>query len=197
MKIISGILKGRNLPEVPAGKELRPILAQIKKSIFDIIKLIIADSDFLDLYAGVGSVGIEAISRGAMSADFVDFDFDAVNIIRETLRKFGVEKNAVVYHKDVLNGFLWLKNVNKGKTYDIIFMGPPYKNLVVDRTLALVKEAELLKGDGIIIAQHHKNEKVSAECFDIYREEKYGDTVVTFLKNKVVTTKARKPGSAE
>lgn len=184
MRIIAGTLKNRSLHEVPKGKYLRPILARIKKSVFDIIRPRLAGSDFLDLYAGTGSVGIEAVSRGAGSATFVDADFDAVETIKKNISKFGIENNTFVFRKFVTSGLGWMKQTARVSSFDIIFAGPPYKERFVNKTISVIEEAGILKADGLLVIQHHKKEEVAeGSALKVVRTEKYGDTVVTFLKS--------------
>ncbi|MEW6040384.1 MAG: 16S rRNA (guanine(966)-N(2))-methyltransferase RsmD [Elusimicrobiota bacterium] len=185
--VIAGKLRGRQLKGIPAGKdprEIRPILARIKKSLFDIIRMKIPGSYFLDLYSGTGAVGIEALSRGAKYAVFVDSDFIMVKSLKDDLIYLGLLDSSAVFQRDIIHtGLEWLAGRFGKKKFDIIFIGPPYKGFYVDKTLELIKAADLLKKNGLIIAQHHKKEVVRGSAFryKIFREEKYGDSVLTFL----------------
>ncbi|OGS27340.1 MAG: 16S rRNA (guanine(966)-N(2))-methyltransferase RsmD [Elusimicrobia bacterium RIFOXYB2_FULL_48_7] len=184
MRIIGGQMSGQLLNKIPEQLDLRPILAQIKKSVFDIIKLKVMDANFLDLFAGTGSVGIEAVSRGAKHAVFIESTSGGVKMIESNLDKLKIKELGNVYQRDVLYDLGWLSNAYKDNYFDIIFLGPPYKALLVNKTLENIAKAALLREDGMIIAQHHKTEDVDGSLFEIYRREKYGDTIVTFLKNK-------------
>ncbi|MBN1621518.1 MAG: 16S rRNA (guanine(966)-N(2))-methyltransferase RsmD [Endomicrobiales bacterium] len=189
IRIIGGSLKGRSVKSFKNDFSIRPILGRIKKSLFDILRNKLAGSVFLDLYAGTGAVGIEALSRGAKSVVFVDSDKRCIRLINENINKLGLTDLSYVCQRDVLSGLGWLK-----EKFDIIFMGPPYKDdkkeplCLTGVTLGLISEAKILKEDGWIIAQHHNKEKLAVpENLSIFRTEKYGDTLVDFLSYKKVT----------
>jgi len=186
IRIIAGKLKKREIKGIPKDKELRPILSRIKKSLFDIIRPKIIGAKFLDLYAGTGSVGIEAVSRGADLVIFVEVDEKLVKILKKNLERFKIENQTEVYQRDILLGLEWLKDFKGEKFFDIIFMGPPYKEKIVSRTLELISDAGILKEKGIIIAQHHIKEKVETDKFNLFRTEKYGDSILSFFENKNV-----------
>jgi 16S rRNA (guanine(966)-N(2))-methyltransferase RsmD len=193
LTVIAGKLKGRKiLFKIPDNKSgtgktiyeigLRPILARVKKSLFDILRQKIKNSYFLDLYAGSGSVGIEAISRDSKYVVFIDHDSYCLKQIEQNLNKFGISNtNYKVYKYDILDGLGWLKNTVK--FFDIIFIGPPYKELLVNRTLEIISDADILANDGWIIAQHHKKEKINpVNGLLMFRQENYGDTLLSFFK---------------
>jgi 16S rRNA (guanine966-N2)-methyltransferase len=180
VQIIAGSAKGRILKSLP-GLTTRPILARIKKSLFDIIKLQIGDSRFLDLYAGTGAVGIEALSRGARLAIFIEKEPAVVKIIRENLRLTRMERQG-----QVIQGNVFSMLGSLGQQYDIIFVGPPYKLGVTMDTLKAVDAARLLAENGIVIAQHHFKEpaEIMVGGFEMYRQEKYGDTRLSFYRRR-------------
>ncbi|MBU0951294.1 MAG: 16S rRNA (guanine(966)-N(2))-methyltransferase RsmD [Elusimicrobia bacterium] len=182
IKIIGGEFSGQQLTKIPGHLELRPILAQIKKSVFDILTPRLPDCAFLDLFAGTGSVGIEALSRGAKHAVFVESSSDSIKMINNNLEKIKIKECAGVYQRDVTYSLQWLSAMLKEKYFDIIFQGPPYKAYLVNQVLKNIKEANLLKEGGVIVAQHHQTEKIDPAFFNIFRKEKYGDTIVTFLR---------------
>jgi 16S rRNA (guanine(966)-N(2))-methyltransferase RsmD len=207
MMVIAGKLRGRHLKGIPKGKEhkeLRPILARIKKSLFDIIRIWVPGARFLDLYAGTGAVGIEALSRGAERAVFVDSDFIIAKSLKEDLARLGLQDCSAVYQRDIIRvGLGWLAGETAMGKFDIIFMGPPYKGMFINKTLEHIVGADLLAPDGIIIAQHHEKEKAvnaadsgapaAARVFEIYRDEKYGDSVLTFIRKR----KEKKDGDVQ
>jgi 16S rRNA (guanine(966)-N(2))-methyltransferase RsmD len=139
-------------------------------------------SSFLDLFAGTGAVGIEALSRGAQRAVFVEASPQSLKFIHENLRMLGWEKRAIVHRADVVSGLLWLRD-----SFDIIFLGPPYKDekkqalMLTSPTLRHIVAAGILKPGGWIVGQHHiKEPVVTPPQLTLFREEKYGDTVVSF-----------------
>ena len=184
MKILGGTLRGRVLESGPKSAHLRPILARIKKSVFDIIRPYLPGARFLDVYAGTGSVGLEALSEGASRAVFLEKDRRSASLIRENIAKLKLDNQAEVYGLDAAGNLSSLP-----KPFDIVFMGPPYVdeaktmlNLTAP-TLEQIRKYELLAPQGFVIAQHHKKEIVTdSDAWLVKREERYGDSIVTFLK---------------
>ena len=147
MRITGGEFRGRKIKTLE-GMDTRPILTRVRKSLFDIIGPGIAGSDFLDLFAGTGSVGIEALSRGAGSATFVENAGKAVQVIRDNLRLLGIAEKSRVCGNDVLS---WLNIASEsGEKYGIIFIGPPYFKSLADKTLASLSKMDLLESGGNI-----------------------------------------------
>jgi 16S rRNA (guanine966-N2)-methyltransferase len=177
--IIGGSLKRRKLKKLDANLEVRPILARVKKSLFDIIRNKLGDYNFLDLYAGSGSVGIEALSRGAKSVVFIENNKSCARYLRENTEKLGLAQKVKISQSNVLDGLDWLRY--KGLSpFEVIFLGPPYPALLVSSTLKVIRRAGILSPTGWIIAQHHKKEEISPE-FRMFRQEKYGDTLLSFF----------------
>lgn len=164
---------------------VRPILIRIRKSVFDIISPKMKGCRFLDLFAGMGTVGIEALSRSASSAVFVEMDGRCVKLIRDNLKIFSFEDRGRVFQMNVLKNMPFLPG-----PFDLIFMGPPYKDeeknplKLVAPTLENIDKNNLLAQDGWIIAQHHKKEEMKdvETRFEMFRQEKYGDSFVSFFK---------------
>jgi 16S rRNA (guanine(966)-N(2))-methyltransferase RsmD len=173
---------------------VRAISGRIKKSLFDIIKGLLPESRFLDLFAGTGAVGMEALSRGAASVVFVDLDKDCVALIEETLKRMGLAGKGKAVFGNALSDLSWLPFRVGAQQFDLIFMGPPYKDLE-KRPLAYsgpalqrVAEAKLLAPGGWMICQHQVKEDVPAPPgYDRVRREKYGDTFVDFFREKAAS----------
>ncbi len=197
MRVLSGSARGRSIKALPSGPDVRPILARIRKSLFDILRPRLAGSGFLDLFAGTGTVGIEALSNGASSAVFVDASAQSCRMIEKNLAVLGFQDRARVVRADVIGQL----NLLKGTPFDIIFMGPPYKDQ--DRVpLALtvpairaVDQNDLLGVNGIVIGQHHKKEPMTdlPAGWEIYRENAYGDSTLSFFRKAV---KEERPNNA-
>jgi len=142
---------------------------------------------FLDIYAGAGSVGIEALSRGADFVVFIEKDTRSAALIRQNLADFNIQNKAAVFRLDALGDLSMIPG-----PFSIIFMGPPYKDpektplRMVEPTLANLERHGLLANGGIVVAQHHKKEtfKLPGDEWVLAREEKYGDTLVSFIKKK-------------
>lgn len=189
MRIIAGQLKGRKVLSLPKTSGVRPISGRIKQSLFDILRPKIRGADFLDLFAGTGAVGLEACSRGARHVVFVDSGPASVKAIERNLEHLGL--NFPVIRCNVLSGLSYIRTrAPEPQGFDLIFMGPPYKDelkrplRLVEPTLEKIGQASLLAPDGWVIAQHHVREKVeNASGFQMFRQEKYGDTFLSFFKH--------------
>ena len=189
MRIIAGTRRGRSVFSVPKHKFIKPVSARIRQSLFDILRPYITGAVFLDLYAGVGTVGLEALSRGAAKAVFVEKDGFCVKVIEKNIVNLQFTETAKVLKADVLSGLKWLEHYSGYAGYDIIFMGPPYRtseNLPLfysARTLELLAEGGILAPSGMAVVQHHKKEAAPAPAgFELVRQEKYGDTLVDFFR---------------
>ena len=144
MRVITGTARGRRL-KTPEGMDIRPTTDNVKESVFNIIQFDIEGRRVLDLFAGTGQLGIECLSRGAASATFVDRDREALKIVRENLRTCGF--TAQVVQEDALH-FL-----ERGGSYDLIFVDPPYDSGLYDPVLERIKLVDILSDGGIIICE--------------------------------------------
>jgi len=183
MRIIAGSLRGKKIKSLP-GLATRPLLGRIKKSLFDILGERIVDASFLDLYAGSGSVGIEALSRGARYVLFVEKETHLARLIRENLKKCELENKAEVIEIDILSYNKEGRKFSLLEQFDLIFLGPPYKLNLTKDTLDTILKLNLLRKNGWIICQHHFKEKVPEKVglLSLFRKERYGKTVVSFYK---------------
>jgi len=184
MKIIAGSAKRRSLKSPSASTGVRPILGRIKKSLFDILRPRLEGSDFLDLYAGSGAVGIEALSRGAASVTFVDRNPNCLSVIRQNLSKLHMFDRAHLYRADITKSLSFV-----GGPFDLIFMGPPYHDAqwnafhLTEPTLKEIERCKLLKAGGLVVGQHHAKENpVTLTTWKPVRQEFYGDTILTFFQ---------------
>jgi len=177
MRVSGGKGRGRKL-RVPAGARVRPTSDKVKQALFNIIGDRVQGAAFLDLYAGAGGIGIEALSRGAGRAVFVDTSGDSADCIRQNLDNMGFAERAQVIHADV-QAFL-----NKhGGTYDIVFLDPPYA-MDLGPLLEQIGDARIVKADSLVIAEHFKKQPSPERAgrFILDREKQYGDTVLAFYK---------------
>jgi 16S rRNA (guanine(966)-N(2))-methyltransferase RsmD len=188
LRVQSGSARGRRLKALPRGYEVRPILARTRKSLFDILRPRMRGALFLDLYAGTGAVGIEALSNGAARAVFVDVDKWSCRMVERNLADLGFADRAEIVRVDASRNLAALG----GRVFDVIFMGPPYKDAekrplaLTTPTLARLAEAGVAGPATVVAAQHHQKEEVGdlPAGWEIVRREKYGDTRLTFLKMK-------------
>ena len=172
MRVITGKARGRKLRE-PKNMDIRPTTEIVKESIFNIIQFDIEGRRVLDLFAGTGQLGIEALSRGAKSATFVDESNEALKLVRDNLEHCGL--NATVVRGDSLS-FL-----NGCGQFDIIFVDPPYDSGLVDKVLSKIIQFDILSDGGIIICETMKETLISplAEPYFIGKEYKYGKIKLT------------------
>ena len=201
MRIISGKAKGVQLSALNS-KRTRPILDRAKESMFSILGNSVLDSVVLDLFAGTGSLGIEALSRGANRCLFVENSTNAIKVIKKNLRNANLLKRTVVLKINVFRLLDFIKN--KDIKFDLILVAPPYKLLDIDcgerkRIFSLLEafvSRQIINEKGIIVLQHHKKQKVIQECFkqlNVIDERQYSNTQLTFLKVNVAETKFEVP----
>lgn len=190
MRIIAGQAKGRTILSIPKKFEgVRPISARIRQSLFDILRPKVPGSLFLDLFAGTGAVGLEALSRGARRVVFIEKEGTCLKVIEKNVERMGFAAKATALKGDAVSPLKWILHHGDGAKFDLIFMGPPYKTaekapLALARpALQRVMEAGLLAPTGWIVVQHHQKEEPGAlEGLEQFRREKYGDTRVTFYR---------------
>ncbi len=184
MRIIGGTAKRRSLKSPSHALGVRPILARIKKSLFDILRPYLEGADFLDLYAGSGAVGLEALSRGVRYATFVDLSPNCLSIIRQNLSKLRLFDRARLVRADATRSL-----DSAGGPFDLIFMGPPYHDQawhplsLTQPTLREIARKDLLKPGGIVVGQHHAKEPPGElPEWEMFRQESYGDTKLSFFR---------------
>jgi 16S rRNA (guanine966-N2)-methyltransferase len=179
MRVISGSAKGRTLKS--PGAATRPITDRAKESLFNILGTRVQDANVLDLFAGAGSVGIEALSRGAQHATLVELDREALAAIRANLTLTQLAERATVVRLDVFK-FL------RGDTsrYDLIYVAPPQYRELWTETLETLDGRGFLSAEGIVVAQMHPKEfhAVELESFELSDTRKYGSTMLCFYRNK-------------
>ncbi|MBC7870032.1 MAG: 16S rRNA (guanine(966)-N(2))-methyltransferase RsmD [Chitinophagaceae bacterium] len=185
LRVIAGIAKGRRLKLVP-GDTTRPIMDKVKEALFSILGRSVIDASFLDLYAGTGSVGIEALSRGAKQAFFVEREKAAVQTIQSNLEITGFVDKAIVRRGDVL-AFLARPPQQTG-LYDFIYIAPPqYKSLWLDTIKAIDSHPAWVDDETSIIIQIDPSEyqDITFDNLEEYDRRIYGKTMVWFLRKKL------------
>ena len=186
MRISGGSAKGRKVGFKKAftGKspddELRPTAAKVRKAVFDIIAGRIDECRFLDLYAGTGAVGIEALSRGADDVFFVEGNTKRADMIKDLIAKFGFAAKAAVI-KSQAGIFLGKSSF---EPFDIIFVDPPYSSDELELTLQLIDRLECLTDGGILIAEHASRKSLSLPLRNLRMKKnyRYGDTALTLFE---------------
>ena len=178
MRVITGKARGIQL-KTPDGMLTRPTTDRVKEALFSIINFDIPMADVLDLFGGTGQLGIEALSRGAKSAVFVDQRDDACRLIRENLRRTKLEQDAKVVRSDYLD---YLKRCRE--KFGIIFLDPPYAEVFLENALKCITEIDILQTGGIIVTERPLGKDLPFE-FEGYtrsKDYKYGKTLLTIYR---------------
>ena len=181
MKVISGILKGRNIEGYNIDGT-RPTMDRVKESLFAMIQDNIKDSTILDLFAGSGQLGIEAISNGAKLCYFIDHNNEVIKVLNKNITNLNIKDKSKVVLSD------WKKFLNesseKNIKYDLIFVDPPYDYDVYEKILEKVSTLNLLNDNGLIVLEHHNLKfKDQYNNLILYKEKKYGNKSVNIYKN--------------
>jgi 16S rRNA (guanine(966)-N(2))-methyltransferase RsmD len=188
MRVSGGSAKGRRIgfkkafSKADEGEELRPTSAKVREALFDIIRNELPGAVFLDLYAGTGGVGIEALSRGAAETVLVESNTLRVKMIRNLLSEFGFADRAKVVNAKALD--FVKREIAKGRRYDIIFLDPPYRSEELMKVLPSIGRGEIVTKDGLVIAEHFFKTRLpeSVGRLGLLKSYKYGDTVLTVYK---------------
>jgi len=178
MRVITGKARGIQL-KTPDGILTRPTADRVKEALFSIINFDIPGAKVLDLFGGTGQLGIEALSRGAASAVFVDAREESCRLIRENLKRTRMEKDATVIRGD------YLEYLNRCREqYNIIFLDPPYAETFLENAIKRITEIDILQSDGIIVAERPFGKELPWE-FEGYtrsKDYKYGKTLLTIYR---------------
>ncbi|HET9921540.1 MAG TPA: 16S rRNA (guanine(966)-N(2))-methyltransferase RsmD [Ktedonobacteraceae bacterium] len=197
MRVVTGEAKGRKLKS-PKTMGTRPIIDRVKTALFDILSTRVEDARFLDLFGGVGGVGIEALSRGASHATFIEMNGKVLKILRENLQITGLANRAETLHADA---FKFLHNQAALRVpeipgasspvlpYDIIYVAPPQYQEMAARALALLDTSPLVAKGGLVIVQIHPKERSGVAAVPLTRlelddERRYGSTLLMFYEVK-------------
>lgn len=180
MRIIAGTAKGIRL-KTPKGMNTRPTADRVKESLFGILGAKVIDAKVLDLFAGTGNLGLEALSRGACEAVFVDKSSPCIKLIQENCNLANLVQGASFCREDVFHALRRL--VNEGRSFDLIFCDPPYNLGLSEKVLQQIELGNLLNDGGVLVLEHSKHEKISlyGKRIVAFRSESYGETVVSFF----------------
>jgi 16S rRNA (guanine966-N2)-methyltransferase len=193
MRIIAGLYKNRTL-KTPKGLLIRPTSEKLRSSFFNIIQQIIQEAEFLDLFAGSGAIGLEALSRGAAKATFIDSSRDSIQCIKKNLSALPAQKNSDVFQGDV---FLMLERmIKQGRTFDLIYADPPYDAhsffqgfpiSYSERLVKMISGSFLLKKEGMLFiedAKHAKGLSHDFENLEFISSRQFGRSVLLQYRNK-------------
>ena len=178
MRVISGKARGVTLA-TPKGEQTRPTADRVKEALFSIIQFDLPGAKVLDLFGGTGQLGIEALSRGAMHAVFVDARAEACSLIKENLKRAKMESDATVVRCD------YLQYLNRCKDkFDIIILDPPYAEVFLENALKLITEIDILQSGGIIVAERPLGKDLPWDFpgFSRSKDYKYGQVLLTLYR---------------
>ncbi|MGM9551483.1 MAG: 16S rRNA (guanine(966)-N(2))-methyltransferase RsmD [Clostridia bacterium] len=180
MRVISGSARGLKLLSLE-GDDTRPTLDRVKEALFSMLASYIYSAKVLDLFAGSGALGVESLSRGADWAVFVDSNPNAMNIVKENVKKASFSDKSSFYTLDAES---YLKNTKD--TFDLIFLDPPYFGDFYEKILNLISKYNVLNKNGILSVEWDNTlgSLPVPDCFEVYRERKYGRVMLTLLKLK-------------
>lgn len=177
IRVIGGKYRGKRLKKVP-GTVVRSMPDKLKESLFSIIQEDVRGSVFLDGFAGSGSVGIEALSRGAEKLVFIDEYYPAIKVIKTNIAKVDAEESVRVLHREFNRGVIQLSN--EKMKFDLIFLDPPYRLLEERNPLKVVKKREILAEGGKIILRRFYKTKFEGKYFELQRQVRIGDDTLLF-----------------
>ena len=179
MRVISGSARGLKLNS-PEGDKTRPTLDRVKEAVFSMLFPYLNGADVLDLFAGTGALGIEALSRGADKACFIDNSKEAIRIINSNVSAAKFVDSSAIIQKDAVE---FLKNCDRG--FDIIFIDPPYANGLYEIVLESISKNKILNKNGLIVIEKDMDlgpVDLFNDSFEVFKEKKYGRVGITVLK---------------
>ena len=178
MRVVSGSARGCKLQPVP-GMDTRPTTDRVKENVFNLIQDHVRGAQVLDLFAGTGQLGIEALSRGAQHCDFVEHNKTAYQIVCRNVESARVKEKAA-FHRTEAADFIARAGQQK---YDVIFLDPPYGGVILENALKLIERFDILSVNGIIICESAVEDKF-AHHFEVTRSRRYGATMITILQRQ-------------
>lgn len=182
MRVIAGQFRSRKLAAVP-GVDTRPTSDKLRETLFNVVGPRCPDSVWLDLYAGTGAVGIEAISRGARQVYFAESEKKAARVIRENLASLQIEDGAEVMEREAVQALRLLES--QAVACDFVFLDPPYEHHgAYEQVLSVLAHSQLISTSSIVIAEHDKHFDPGPKfgALERYRELKQGDAVLSFYR---------------
>lgn len=195
MRIITGIAKGTRL-KTPKGLDVRPTADRVKESMFSILEnialpgggYVLTGAKVLDLFAGTGNLGLEALSRGAAHALFIDHSLASLAVIRDNINSARLGQFSEVRRGDSVN--VIDKLGQSGRKFSLIFVDPPYNQRLINVVLSKLDASIVVEDEAIIVVEHSKHESVNTQWqnLQLIRTEQYGETMVTFFLRPIQRT---------
>ncbi len=186
MRIIAGEVKGFLL-KAPKGLDVRPTSDRVKETVFNILSSQIVGAAVLDLFAGTGNLGLEALSRGATSATFFDVAKQSLAAIKENIAHTNFKDRCEVRKTDALLGLNFFQK--SPRKFDLVFCDPPYNRGLIDKVLTILDNPDsILSPDAILIVEHSCHEKLTDRLayLQLKRTEKFGETLISFVVRKSI-----------
>ena len=182
MRVVAGSLRSRNL-KAPKGNHTRPTTDKVKGAIFNMLGQFFTGGIALDLYAGSGGLGIEALSRGIEQCYFVDNNYQALQVVKDNLSTLKIEEQAQVFKKDASQALQMF--VESQQRFDLILLDPPYAKQKIAEQLAFIAEHQLLTATGTIVCEIDKDIQINiVEELEVVKEQNYGITKILVIKYK-------------
>jgi 16S rRNA (guanine966-N2)-methyltransferase len=184
MRIIAGAYRGRKL-HTTSGLDTRPTSDRLRETLFDILAPRIQESAFLDVCAGSGAVGIEALSRGAARVSFIEVSRPACSAIDDNLTRFGIKHGVSLINRDAVAALKSL--AERGDKFDIIFLDPPYSSDLYPSLMGIISEGALLSDDAVVVVEHRARSPLEEEygALKRYREARQGEGSLAFYTPRV------------
>lgn len=178
MRVIAGSARGIRLA-TPEGMKTRPTIERVKEAVFSSVHFQLPGMRVLDLFAGTGQMGIEALSRGAREAVFVDHRMEAISLVRENLRRAGLQAQAQTHCVD----FETFLRAGHG-AFDLILLDPPYTEKILENALKIISEIDILANDGIIITERPADKPLEGAYHGLIRQKdrRYGTVCITAFR---------------
>ena len=183
MRVVSGTARGRSLKAVP-GKGTRPTTDKVKEALFSMIGPYFEGGHVLDLFAGTGGLGIEALSRGMDRGIFIDMDPKAIEVIKQNLQTTQLAKMAEVYRNDAKRAIKAL--AKRGTRFSLVFLDPPYRMSDADELVVELEEKQLLSPDIIVVIEHDAGVSYPDRIgkLDLWKRSVYGETIISVYHYK-------------
>ena len=183
MKVISGTLRGRNIKGYNIDGT-RPTMDRVKESLFASINSYINGSVVLDLFAGSGNLGIEAISNDSSKCYFVDNNKNCIKVIKDNINTFGISDKCEVINRDYRDALKYFRDNNI--KFDLILVDPPYDYVICNEILELVDDYKLFNDNGIIVLEYREDKLDNvSNNYELLKNKKYGDKYISIYKNLI------------
>lgn len=184
MRIVAGLHRGRTLV-APGGENTRPTLDRTREAVFSSLGVKVIDAVVLDAFAGSGAMGLEALSRGAQEATFLDIDTAAVNAVTQNVNAMHLEDVAKIFRMDAC---AYLQSLAQGsKAYTLVFLDPPYHHHLIEPVLTLLTERQLLAESAVLVAETAPDEELLVpKGLCVYKEKWYGKNHIRYVRSEDV-----------